>query len=139
MGDEVVEGGAHEGDGVSVRQLLHAHNQLLNEKKEMEQYFDDVDREVAQPARNAKQSACPPPSGGPTPRAPQTRQKSSEITSLKDKLNQMKRELEVRRPPAGLPPVAVRRRMRRRRTRSGGPRMTTRRGRWRRSARRSWR
>lgn len=49
---------------IKVRQLVHNHNQLMAEKKRMEEYFDEVETESSQ--------------------------KNIEIDNLKDKLSKMK-------------------------------------------------
>eukprot|EP00041_Stephanoeca_diplocostata_P009473 m.146010 g.146010 ORF g.146010 m.146010 type:complete len:146 (-) comp17756_c0_seq2:6-443(-) len=63
--------GGDDVDHTMVRQLVHNHNQLMAEKKRMEEYFDEVENESSQ--------------------------KNIEIDNLKDKLSKMKQELEAAR------------------------------------------
>jgi len=46
MMDYGVDSDTDEETGMAYRQLLHNHSQLMQEKSRMEDYFDEVDKEV---------------------------------------------------------------------------------------------
>lgn len=60
MQDYGVDSDTDEETGMAYRQLMHNHSQLMEEKKRMEDYFEQVDEEVGVPIANVSLApSCP--------------------------------------------------------------------------------